>query len=59
VSHALRAVGPTEKEARATVRFGLGRFTTEEAVDYVAKRRMEVVNRLRTGAAALKRQAAL
>jgi cysteine desulfurase len=47
---ALRAVGLTEKEARATVRSGLGRFTTEEEVDYVAKRMIEVVSRLRTQA---------
>lgn len=46
-SHVLLALGLDEDQAHASVRFGLGRFTTEEevawAVDYVA----EAVTRLR------------
>jgi len=47
-SHVLRAIGMTADEARASVRFGLGRFTTEEEVDYVTGRVTEAVNRIRS-----------
>jgi cysteine desulfurase len=40
-SHVLRGIGLTEAEARATLRFGLGRFTTEEEVLYAARRVVE------------------
>ena len=46
-SHVLRAIGLTEERARSSVRFGLGRFNTEEEVDYVASRVVEAVRRLR------------
>lgn len=46
-SHVLRALGLTAEEARSSVRFGLGRFTTQEEVDYAAGRIVEVVQRLR------------
>jgi len=35
-SHVLLALGRTRKEAEASIRFGLGRFTTEEEVDRAA-----------------------
>jgi cysteine desulfurase len=46
-SHVLRALGLGEEVARSSVRFGLGRFTTEEEVEYAAARVIETVRRLR------------
>ncbi len=46
-SHVLRAIGVSDELAHASVRFGLGRFTTREEVDYVASRVVEEVRRLR------------
>jgi cysteine desulfurase len=47
VSHVLSAIGLDEESARCTVRIGLGRFTTEEEVDYAGKIIAEQVRRLR------------
>jgi cysteine desulfurase len=46
-SHVLRALGVSAEMARAGVRFGIGRFNTEEEIDYVAGRVVEAVERLR------------
>jgi cysteine desulfurase len=46
-SYVLRALGVREDLAHAAIRFGLGRFNTEEEVDYVASRLVEGVNQLR------------
>src|SRR5438309_826684 len=46
-SNLLRALGVGSDLAHAAIRFGLGRFTTEEEVDYTAKRMVEAVKRLR------------
>jgi cysteine desulfurase len=46
-SHVLRALGVGEEGARSSVRFGLGRFTTEEEVEYAAGRVIEAVRGLR------------
>jgi len=46
-SHVLRALGVPEDLAHSSIRFGLGRFNTEEQVDYVANRVVETVKRLR------------
>jgi len=47
-SHVLRAIGLPEELARASVRFGLGRFNTAEEIDYAAGRIVEAVKRLRS-----------
>jgi len=37
-SYVIRALGTDEELAHSSIRFGLGRFNTEEEVDYVADR---------------------
>jgi cysteine desulfurase len=46
-SHVLRAIGLSTEAALSSLRFGLGRFTTEEDVDWAAGRIAEAVRRLR------------
>ena len=46
-SYVLRACGVDEENAHSSIRFGLGRFTTEEEVDYVADLVVDKVKRLR------------
>jgi cysteine desulfurase len=47
-SYVLKACGLADDLAIASVRFGLGRFTTEEEVDYAAAKVAEVIGHLRT-----------
>jgi cysteine desulfurase len=46
-SYVIRALGVSEELAHSSIRFGLGRFNTEEEVDYVAERVTKEVSRLR------------
>lgn len=46
-SHVLTALGLTDEQAHSTLRFGIGRFNTEEEIDFVAGRLIEVVQKLR------------
>jgi cysteine desulfurase len=46
-SYVLRACGVSEDLAHTSIRFGIGRFNTEEEVDYVGKYVVEQVKRLR------------
>ena len=47
-SYVLKALGVGEDLAHTSIRFGLGRFNTQEEVDYVVARVVETVNRLRS-----------
>ena len=46
-SYVLRALGVGSDLAHSSLRFGLGRFNTDEEVDYVGQRVIETVRRLR------------
>jgi len=46
-SYVLKALGVGDELAHSSIRFGLGRFNTEEEVDYVAGKMVQVVGRLR------------
>lgn len=47
-SHVLSAIGLSDREIETSLRIGLGRFTTEEEVQYVAKRLVEVARSCQT-----------
>jgi len=46
-SYVIRALGTTDDLAHSSIRFSLGRFTTEDEVDYVIEHVAATVNRLR------------
>lgn len=46
-SHVLKALHVGKERETSAIRFGLGRWTTEEEVDYVADRTIETVKKLR------------
>ncbi len=46
-SHVLKALGVGDELAHSSIRYGLGRFNTEEEVDYAIQITVEAVNRLR------------
>ena len=55
-SHVLRALGLSPERAHASVRFGLGRTTTEEEIDFAADRVVTTVRDLRANAATFDRE---
>lgn len=46
-SYVLRALGRNDELAHSSIRFGFGRFTTEQEVDYAAQKISEAVSKLR------------
>jgi cysteine desulfurase len=46
-SYVLRALGAAEDMAHSSLRFGLGRFTTEAEVDFVVEKLVATVQKLR------------
>lgn len=46
-SYVLRALGAAEDMAHSSLRFGIGRFTTEAEIDLVVERIVGTVNKLR------------
>jgi cysteine desulfurase len=46
-SYVLRALGAAEDMAHSSLRFGIGRFTTEAEVDFVVEKIIGTVNKLR------------
>ena len=46
-SYVLRALGVGDDLAHSSIRFGMGRFTTVEEVDYAAEKMIAAVKRLR------------
>lgn len=46
-SYVLRALGTSDESAHSSIRFGIGRFTTDSEIDYVLKAVQERVHFLR------------
>ena len=46
-SHVLKAIGVPAELSRSSIRFGLGRWTTEEEIDFTIERVATVVTKLR------------
>jgi cysteine desulfurase len=46
-SYVLKAIGLADELAYSAIRFGLGRFTSQDEIDYTVKRVVEEVRRLR------------
>lgn len=47
LSHVLRGIGLSDEDVLSSIRFGLGRFTTEEEIDYTINRVVQNVKAIR------------
>jgi cysteine desulfurase len=47
-SHVLKAIGVPDNLAKSSIRFGIGRFNSEEEIDYAIKKIIESVTKLRS-----------
>lgn len=47
-SHVLKSMGLPDEMAQSSIRFGLGRFTTEEEIDFTIERTIQSVNKIRS-----------
>jgi cysteine desulfurase len=57
-SHVLKALGISEERRHSAIRFGLGRFNTEEEVDYVINKVVDNVRSLRNSSAIYRKRIA-
>lgn len=47
-SHVLRAIGLNENEIRNSIRLGIGRFNTDEEIDYISNKFINVIKKLKS-----------
>jgi cysteine desulfurase len=47
LSHVLKAIGKTDEESRCSVRFGIGRYTTNEEIDFAIEKLIGAVKKIR------------
>jgi cysteine desulfurase len=47
LSHVLKAIGRTDDESRCSVRFGIGRYTTNEEIDFAIEKIINAVKKIR------------
>jgi len=46
-SHVLKAIGKTDEDSRCSVRFGIGRYTTNEEIDFAIEKLIDAVKKIR------------